>query len=274
MKTVIVPVDFSPTSANAAEFAIHLAAFYNAQLWLYNAFELPAAIGDISYPVFDMEEMQHAAEQDMETFKENLKAKTGIPINIQFRIEMNVLLDGLTQLCDELKPDLVIMGLSGKSSLTRLVVGSNTIRAVYSLKYPVLVVPPKGTFMPVRKIGFACDYNNVKENAPLDILNKIVKDFNAELHVVNVDYRNRNFTPDMLEESFILGNELKSTKPEYHNIESEDVTEGINWFAEKAKLDMIVVVPKKHDLVQRIFKRSHTRDLVFHTHTPVLCMHQ
>ena len=76
---------------------------------------------------------------------------------------MNLLQLGLANFCDELKPDMVVLGLTGKNALTRLIVGSNTINTIYELKYPILVVPPKAEFIPVRKIGFACDYRQVEK---------------------------------------------------------------------------------------------------------------
>jgi nucleotide-binding universal stress UspA family protein len=274
MKKIIVPVDFSATASNAAEYAANFAAFYGAEVLLYNTYEMPVAVGEISYPVFDVGEMQHAAEHDMEVFKENLASKINVPLTIRTKVEMQVLYDGLTNLCNAENPDLVITGLSGKNALTRLIVGSNTIKMVYGLKYPVLVVPPKATFIPIRKLGFACDYKEIAQNTPLDLLKKFVTDFRAELHILNVDYHNRNFSPEALHESFVLGELLGSIKPEYHSVESEDVTAGINWFAQNVKLDLILAIPKKHQLVQRMFNRSHTQDLIFHTHLPVLCMHQ
>ncbi|HMO62308.1 MAG TPA: universal stress protein [Ferruginibacter sp.] len=274
MKKIIVPVDFSATAANAAEYAGYFAAFYGADVLLYHTYELPVAIGDISYPVFDVNEMQEAAAHDMAVFKENLAAKMKVPLTIHTHVEMGIMYTGLTTYCDAEKPDLVVMGLSGKNALTRLVVGSNTIKTVYNLKYPVLVVPPKAFFAPIRLIGFACDYREIARSTPLALIKKFVQDFNAELHILNVDYNNKNFSADALKESFVLSEILGNIKPEYHSVESEDVTVGINWFAEKAKLDLIIAVPKKHKLVQRMFSRSHTQDLIFHTHLPVLCLHQ
>lgn len=274
MKTIIVPVDFSANSANAAEFGGNLAAFYGAELWLYHTYELPVAIGEFAYPVFDVTEMQQAAEHEFDIFKENIKNRLRSPVKINTRTELNSLQDGLATICDQLNPDLVVMGLSGKNALTRLVVGSNTIKTIYQLKYPVLVVPSKAQFIPVRKIGFACDYKQIVENTPLDLLKKIIHDFNAELHVLNVDFEDRNYTPDMLKESFLLNELLGNIKPEYHTVESLDVTEGVNRFAEKNNLDLIVVVPKKHTLIQKMFSRSHAKDMLFHTNIPVLCIHQ
>jgi nucleotide-binding universal stress UspA family protein len=273
MKNIIVPVDFSPTATNAAEFAGNLAAFYGAEVWLYHAYEIPIALSEFAYPVVDIAEMQKAAEHELEILKENTQAKLRTEVPMHTRAEMNVLQLGLNQLCDEIKPDLVVIGLSGKNSLTRLIVGSNTIRAINDLRYPLLIIPPKAEFIPVRKIGFACDYREMGKSTPVSLLKKIVNDFHAELHVLNVDdhHHPNGVSPD---ESYQIDELLKGTKAEYHSVEAREVTEGINWFIAKEKLDWVMVIPKKHRLLEKIFKRSHTRELVFHTHTPVLCIHE
>jgi nucleotide-binding universal stress UspA family protein len=274
MKTIIVPVDFSTTSANAAVFACKIAAFYGADIWLYHTYELPVALGEFAYPVFDMAEMQKAADGELAIFKGNILQQVESPITIHTLAEMNTLQDGLNELCENKKPDLVVMGISGKNALTQLLVGSNTIRAIHTIKYPVLVIPPLAAFTPIRKIGFACDFEKIQQNTPIPLLKKIVIDFNADLHVLNVDFNNTNFNEDTLNERFALNEMMGDIKPAYHNIESEDITEGINWFANKEKLDIIVVIPKKHTLVQKMFIRGHTKDLLYHTHLPILSIHQ
>jgi nucleotide-binding universal stress UspA family protein len=274
MKTILVPVDFSAVSNNAAEFAGNLAAFYGADLLLYHAYEIPVALSEYAYPVFSVDEMQSTALDELENLRESIQGKLGNKITINIKAEMRVLQAGIEALCDELNPSLVVMGLSGKNALARLIVGSNTIKAVRHLKYPILVVPPKGEFIPVRKIGLACDYKQVVQTTPLGLLNKIVRDFRAELHVLNVDFENKNFAPDTLHESFLLNDMLKELKPEYHNIESKDIVEGLNFFAQTAKLDWIVVIPKKHTLLQQIFSPGHTRELIYHTTVPILCIHE
>ena len=67
---------------------------------------------------------------------------------------------------------------------------------------------------------------------------------------------------------------LKDLKVQYNTIQAGDVTEGVNWFAEKEKFDWIVVIPKKHPLLQKMFARIHTKHLLYHTHIPVLCIHE
>jgi nucleotide-binding universal stress UspA family protein len=274
MKKIIAPVDFSDTAANAAIFAGSLAEFYGAELWLYHTYEMIIPVTEFGYSYVSPREMKEATEYELEEFKKKVEAALRRKINIHCRAENAALTDGLVALCDELKPDLVVMGLSGKNALTRLVVGSNTIRAIHRLTYPVLVVPPRAEFLPVRKIGFACDYKKVIESTPAGALKKLVRDFNAELFVLNIEYDGTGISAGREQESMYISELLKELKPSYQTILSADITNGINWFAEKEKIDWMVVIPKKHNLIEKLFSRSHTKELLYHTHTPVLCMHE
>jgi nucleotide-binding universal stress UspA family protein len=272
MKNIIVPVDFSAAAENAANFACELAEFYHADLYLYHAYGTYTPLSEYAYLV-STGEMQEAAEFELEKFKEKLAARFSVTIKIKTKAENVFLQTGLSDYCNTIKPDLVVMGLSGKNALTRLVVGSNTIHTVQHLTYPVLVVPPKASFIPVRKIGFACDYNSVIATTPVGPIKKLVKDFNAELHILNVE-STKNVSAEKVEESSYVAEFFNEFNPEYHTILSADITAGINFFAQKTKVDWIVVIPKKHKLVDKLFQRSRTADLLHHTTVPVLCIHE
>ncbi len=274
MKKIIVPVDFSATSLNAAQFAAELASFYTADIVLYHTYKLPVVLHEFSYPVFDLNETQEAAEHELLVIKEKINSKLNLEPAITILAEMIELQVGLAALCDLLKPDLVIMGLSGKNVLTRLIVGSNTIKTIQELNYPILVIPPKAEFFPIKKMGFACDYRNIKKSTPVTFFKKILNDFRADLYVLNINQPGQTISDDSINESSMLHDLLKDIKPLYNTIEAGDVIEGINWFIKKEKLDWIVVIPKKHPLLQKMFSRSHTKDLLYHTHVPVLCIHE
>ncbi|MGG9961260.1 universal stress protein [Ferruginibacter sp. SUN106] len=274
MKKIIAPVDFSDVAANAAIFAGNLAEFYGAELWLYHSYEMVIPVTEYGYSYVSIVEMQEAAEHELNAFKDKVQGALRRTITINIKAENATLTEGLTALCDEVKPEFVVMGLSGKNALTRLVVGSNTIRAIHQLTYPVLVIPPKAAFTPVRKIGFACDYKKVLETTPVQPLKKLVLDFNAELYVLNIEYNNTMTSDEKLKESQHISELLYDLKPAYQTIISGDITNGINWFADKEKIDWMVMIPKKHNLVEKVFGRSQTKELLHHTHLPVLCMHE
>ncbi|NOU38758.1 MAG: universal stress protein [Ferruginibacter sp.] len=272
MKRILVPVDFSTTAENAAIFAVQLAEFYKADLWLYHSYQLIAPYTEIGFSAITPADLLNATEFELDEFKIRIENKIRTSVNIFTRIENIDLQNGLANFCNELKPDLIVMGLSGKSALTKLVVGSNTISAIEHLKVPILVVPTKATFAPIRKIGFACDYKKIIETTPLALLKKIVKDFNANLFVINVS-NDKVLDNEKISESSILDILIKDLNPNYRTVYAEEISEGINWFAKQEELDWLVVIPKKHNLMDKLFKRSQTKELLYHTNVLILCMH-
>lgn len=126
----------------------------------------------------------------------------------------------------------------------------------------------------VIKIGFACDFEKVVETTPVDLLKKLVTDFNAELFVLNVDYKNKHFKPETPEESMLLDHLLFKLKPRYQFLEGKDMSSTLDEFAQKNKLDLLVTIPKSHSFLERFLKGTHTRQLIYHTHIPLLCVHE
>ena len=126
----------------------------------------------------------------------------------------------------------------------------------------------------IQKIGFACDFRNIVATTPSAAILDMVKAFNAELHVLNVDYHDKHFKPDTPEQSVMLHTLLESANPEYHFIEHRDVEDGINEFADKNNLDLLITIPKKHKLLEGLFHRSSTKELIVQSHVPVMCIHE
>ena len=96
----------------------------------------------------------------------------------------------------------------------------------------------------------------------------------AELYVLNVDHNNTHFRPETPEQSLLLHTLLEDLSPKYFFIEDENIEAGINRFAEENNLDLIITIPKKHKLLEGLFKKSHTRQLVFESHVPIMCVHE
>lgn len=167
------------------------------------------------------------------------------------------------------------MGSQGSSGLERTIFGSTTLSAIKHLTSPVIAVPKGKEYgTGIRKIGFACDFRDVVETTPAAEIKHFVKQFNAGLFVLNVDYQNRHFKPETPEQSALLHTLLEELNPSYHFIEHEDIEDGIHAFAESNNLDLIIAIPKKHKLLEGIFKTSSTKQLVFQSHIPVMCVHE
>ena len=63
-------------------------------------------------------------------------------------------------------------------------------------------------------------------------------------------------------------------KPEFYFLGLHDVDEAINQFASDKNVDMIIVVHKGQSLFSKLFVKSHTKKLVYHSNIPVLAIHE
>ena len=54
-------------------------------------------------------------------------------------------------------------------------------------------MPPKASFSAVKKIGLACNLNQVVDTVPLEEINILVNDFTAELHILKGISKNLSY---------------------------------------------------------------------------------
>ncbi len=275
MKTIIVPTDFSPIATNAMHYAIDMAKKVNASLLLLHVYQVPVSFTDTPIVLVSIEDLRKGAEEQVAHLKTEVEHMTSGSLKVYTETRLGNVADELENLCNKINPFAVVMGTKGASGVERILFGSNTLTAIRHLTWPVICVPPGKTFGDgIKKIGFACDFKDVVKTTPTHYIVDFVKEFNAELDVLNVDFHNKHFKPETPEQSALLHTMLEEAKPIYHFIEHADIEDGINEFAEKNNIDLIITIPKKHRLLEGLFKASSTKQLVYQSHVPVMCVHE
>jgi nucleotide-binding universal stress UspA family protein len=274
MKTLIVPTDFSPVATNALNYAVDMAIAIDARILLLHVYQVPVAFSEVPVVTVSMDEMSKISEEKLEDQKNAIAGVSSGKINVDTESRLGDVVDELEKLCKSVLPFAVIMGTRGTSAVERLFMGSNTLTAIRHLTHPVIVVPPGADYSGIKQIGFACDFRQVIETTPVAVIKKIVREFNARLHVLNVDYHNRQFKSGSAEETLQLQTMLEDLKPEFHFITDPNIEHGIDEFAQNNQIDLIITIPKKHKLLQGIFSPSSTRKLVFHSQIPIMCLHE
>ena len=161
------------------------------------------------------------------------------------------------------------MGSQGSSATDYRFFGSHSVQAMQQLKWPVITVPRGAKFSDVKKIGLSFDFENAIDGDHLKGIKKMVHDFNAELHVLNISKKDQH-TPHTIFESGLLMEMLAPINHEYHFIVNENIDEGIIDFCEMNNIDLLIVMPKRHNLRDKLMHRSHTKQLDRHSHMPVM----
>lgn len=270
MRTIVVATDFSRSAANAASYAASMALSVQAELFLMHAYEMPVSTGEVSLPI-DVDTWHRDAESALVSLQDELSAKTKGKLTIRGQVHMGSFYNELEIVCEQLKPYAVVIGSTGKSAAERVLFGSNAVYTMKHLPWPVIAVPEKVSYSGIRKIGLASDLENV-EALPLDEIGILLKDFQAELHILNTGFRTALDAQVKLT-SHLLYEKLKPLKAKFHFLDNEDIDQGILDFAEKKHIDLLIVLPRRKSLINSLLKKSHTRQFVLHSHVPVMALH-
>jgi nucleotide-binding universal stress UspA family protein len=277
MKTIIVPTDFSPVALNALHYALDMATSINAEIILLNTYQVPVSYSDAPIsPVstISIDDIKKSSQERLEDLRQEVSRITSGRMRVYTEAKLGNTVDVLEEICSAVRPFAIVMGSHGSTGIERLIMGSTTLSVIRHLRCPVIVVPPGTSYKKIRKMGLACDFKDVAETIPTEYIKNIVHEFNAELHVLNVNPDGENYDDETPLESAWLDTLLGDMKPNYYFLKRDDVVEGINEFSETHNLDVVIVIPKKHNLLERIFHKSRSKELVTNAHIPIVSIHE
>ena len=261
MQTVIVPVDFSDTSLNAARYAVQLlTGHYGVNMILHH--------------VYENDNEATKTQQKLEDLKSTL-LKSGI-VKIETKAEKGAdFIVELDKLARHQEADLIIMGITGRSPIGQTFIGSNTLKMVNEKVCPVLIIPGDARYKDVQNVLLTSDFKDVENATPTVPIKKILKTFRPHLSVLNVDSEHYvAITEEYQAEKEKLQAMFAEFNPDFYFLGLQDVDEAINQFSKDKNIDMVIIVHKGQNLYSKLFVKSHTKQLVYHTNIPVLAIHE
>jgi nucleotide-binding universal stress UspA family protein len=275
MKTLLVPTDFSETSKNAARYAAHIAKQYqDINIILYNVSDEIAAGSDGSPMADDEHSRRKIMELALESIKIDLSKITQTQITCVAE-EGTSLIDSLDRFARHNSVDMIVMGITGSTRLEQIFMGSNTLKMVDRGICPVMIVPPFAQYKGIQDIMITSDFKDVDRTMPVRPIQNVLDLFKANLHVVNVDHEHYvEVTDEYKAERAKLENILAGHNPQFYFIRMYDFMEAVNQFVEDKEIDLIITVPKKHSFLSNIFRSSYTKKLAYHSHVPIIAVHE
>jgi hypothetical protein len=115
----------------------------------------------------------------------------------------------------------------------------------------------------------------VAATTPIKSLRTFLDLLKPTLHVVNVDADHYvELAEPFKKEKQKMEEMLAGYNPQFSFIRMYDFVESINIFAQDTGADMIITVPRRHSFLTGLFKTSHTQKLAYHSHIPVLAVHE
>ncbi|MDB4924419.1 universal stress protein [Mucilaginibacter sp.] len=276
MKRILVLIDFSQASHQAALYAAGLTHQLEAdELMLYHSYEfMPPA--EVPLPeLADMERLRLESLAGLTKLKNELRTYVSERTLIGILTDGRPLLTAATAIAAEQQTGLTVMGVTGKSKLAQVLIGSNTLLMAREWAAPLLFVPKEAVYKKIRRVAFACELENISAATPADVIRRLIHALNAHLLILNVDTKDRaHFTPDTIDEQTALHELWDREKPDYHYLINEDIAEGILQFTREHDIQLMIAVPRHHNFFDRLFHGSLTQKLAFRTPVPLLLIRE
>ena len=272
MRTIVVPVNFSRDSDNAAHYAADLARVMGAELSLVHV-QTPMLISEVPTPEYVLEEMGDANFRLLENLAADLLKRTDGQIKVSIDLVIGTVDQKIESFCRNKHTFMVVMGASGHS-LQNTLNGSTTIRALRHLPYPLLVIPENAVYHEVRNIVVACDREDIDYGIPtfLSTLREMAQLVGARLELLHVLTARKEIAAETLEEYNSWKEAARTKAPELHFIRQSRVEEGIIEYLKNHEADWLMVFPKKHLLLE--FHNSHSRQIVLACPFPVMSIQE
>jgi len=268
MKTIIVAVDFSPLSRNAAYYAANLAMQLDAELLLVNVVEVPITLWEVPESGYNVDRMIDDSEEELKSLQHELLAYVHNRIAVDRVTPVGTVAQCLEDAAREKDAFCVVMGMDSVSKIEHIMIRNHALAAIQSLSIPVLIVP-QVPFRNIRKMTLAADLADFRNVSALKSLKEWLRLFRAKLDVVSV-VKTGEPRPDIIIGSHALQYELADFDPEVHYIYESEVKQAIENFVEQNKPDLLVTMPTKYGFFAGLFHKSQSKQLITQPHIPVL----
>lgn len=274
MKTILILTDFSENAFRAAEYAAEMAGpLQIKRILLYHAYQ--TIIGGTDLPIGNSQSSQEIYVESMSQLalvQDRLKSLVK-DIKVDLLAEDTSLPAYIGDLCKTEEVDLVVMGVSGKSGLEKLLIGSTTSMMIEESKVPVLIVP-KDTIIGrgIKSVVFTTD---LKDHAviPVHQLYEILDAFPVPVRVLNVEKVSKDLYSEEARDTIAsLHNIFEKCSATFDYINEDNTVEGILSYSNQHHASMIIVVPRKTGFLASIFRGSISKKLAYDSNIPLLSL--
>jgi nucleotide-binding universal stress UspA family protein len=279
MKNILIPTDFSENAWNALQYGI---SFFKKSPCIFyivhvNTISTNTSGENAMYISPEILE-QTILKESNEKLKKLLDKIAHLPLNTKHEFKTlalyGFLTDHLKAQVKEKEIDLIIMGTKGATGLKAVSMGSNTGNVITKVPCTVLAVPEEARYQRPKEIGFPSDFQLVYGLPILNTLKEILIMKKSTLRFLHVSIKGEEMSDLQLNNKKLLIDYFRDTKPTFHHITGKKIDEAIQCFTESRDLDMLVMVAKNLNFLERILFRPTVEKISYHTKIPFLVIHE
>lgn len=274
MVNILIPTDLSELSKVAVQYAIKIANKLGGTLTLLHVVTIVQPTrATMRLQLKSLEkELIGTAKEDLEAFANDVskQLKTSEPIRVKV-VKGSSFNDTVKREAKKLRTGLIVMGTRGASGLKKYVLGSNTTSVIGISHVPVLAVPELGEFKSFKNVVYATDLKHVHKE--LKTLIPYLEKFNSTVHLLHVTRSLKEVSALEKKLDAIVSKE-GITNIVCKVIVNKNVDEAIEYYTKEVKADLLTMFTHDVSFYEKLFDRSITRKMAFHSKIPLLAFRQ
>ena len=267
MNNILIPFDFSDISINAMQFGFNL--YPNAKFRIVHVAYRGADLEKPSMQGKGMTQKMVLSESILNIVKANISDI--IPIeNIEIKIIGGGKIERILEQSENFA-DGIIMGTRDSYGMLDRWIGTVSLGVVKQAEVPVYLIPKYSKVTNFERVIVASDFHM---NSKVHINNLIEwnEDHLAHLSFIHL---NKDFDESFESEKEVILSEMFAEKePDFSfEIVSKKIHEGpatLLSIAYNSKSDLIVIIPSKQNLLDTLFFKSFTKEIVLKSSIPLL----
>jgi nucleotide-binding universal stress UspA family protein len=272
MKSILVPVDFSFCSKNALKIAIQIAKKWDSKVKIIHTTYVPTPYVNMGEAIVEPVASGYRDEIDR-AFK---SLEIDIPglkeINYETHEFSTTLIDAIAGISQSGEIQLIVMGTKGAHDAIERLLGSHTSEIIQTSSIPVLMIPEDVSEWDIKKIGLASDEKSISDVQGLSLLKELATLNRSEIEVFFVSKSGEGIAIEDSPQCNTLRNKFPQLKMSCYNVSEKHVSSGIVKFATEHHLDLVVMIPRKHNLFNLLIHGSITKDVSMKIRTPLLAL--
>ncbi len=268
---ILVPTDFSKLSKVAVLYAAQMAKSLDAEITLLHAvyIEAPPRAQAAMKERQIVDAMVDNAMQDFVQLSNEIKKEVGYVVKVTPQIvKGHPVEDVVVNFAHHNDIDLIIMGTKGASGIKKVLMGSNAAATISRSTIPVITVPEHSRFKPIKNIIYATDMQSLEHE--VNSIIPLAELFNATINILHVLSPDSTTKINKAQIKKDIINKYKYPHITVHVSINDDVAEGIDEYIVQAKADMLAMFTRELTFFQKLFGKSITREMAFHTWVPLL----
>ena len=262
---ILCPIDFSEASKLALNQAIKLINIFNGELHIINAYHVPKQVDSL---ISLQEIIRNDTEKELATVADSIRPLINREIELVTKCVEAKASKLITNYASSHNLDLIVMGTTGATTLRKVIFGSVTKKVFKKSNIPVLAIPINNEAKDIGKnIVLAMDSKAIENKETVQLLDTLVTGLNTNLNIYHVSKEEDLMPIDPFISEYVP-HRIEDVVIEIKN----DPVQAIKEYVDNNDVDLLVMIKRKHSVLERLLIKGNTEEELFKTKIPILML--